>query len=305
MSIVLTLVQQTVIMFLLAGIGYWLFKIRKITPEGSKVLGNLLIYIVLPCVIVKGFLVERTVEKMIALGVASAAGLATIVLSAVVAHLFFKKDVIADFATAFCNIGFFGVPLITGIMGAEAVFYVAPAIAFLNLAQFSYGVSLMTGEKSSLSFKNVIKAPFMVAIIIGALLFFTQLPLPSVITSTISYVSAINTPLAMFVVGVYLAETDILAMFKKPVLYEISAIRLLVIPLLTLALLSLLPSSFRDMKFALLIGMASPVGSNVAVYAQLHNKDYCYAVETVIISVLFSIVTMPAIVWLAQLVWNI
>ena len=54
------------------------------------------------------------------------------------------------------------------------------------------------------------------------------------------------------------------------------------------------------MKFALLLAACCPVGSNVAVYTQLHRKDYTYAVETVVISTLFSLCTIPAIVWLAQ-----
>ena len=58
-----------------------------------------------------------------------------------------------------------------------------------------------------------------------------------------------------------------------------------------------------DMKIALLLAVACPVGSNVAVYAQLHGKDYAYAVETVVISTLFSILTIPAIAWLAQALW--
>ena len=56
------------------------------------------------------------------------------------------------------------------------------------------------------------------------------------------------------------------------------------------------------MKMALLIVAACPTGSNVAVYAQLYDSDYSYAVETVIISTLLSIVTLPLIVQLAELI---
>ncbi len=54
---------------------------------------------------------------------------------------------------------------------------------------------------------------------------------------------------------------------------------------------------------ALLIAIACPVGSNVAVYAQLHNCDYAYSVETVIISTFLAVVTMPLIVQLATMIW--
>ena len=58
------------------------------------------------------------------------------------------------------------------------------------------------------------------------------------------------------------------------------------------------------MKTALLLAVACPVGSNVAVYAQLHGKDHAYAVETVVISTLLSVLTIPAVVWLAALIWG-
>ena len=107
----------------------------------------------------------------------------------------------------------------------------------------------------------------------------------------------------MFTVGIYLAQTNLVKMLVKPRLYLISAVRLVVIPLLSLALLTLIPGNFIDMKMALLLAAACPVGSNVAVYAQLHGKDYPYAVETVIISTLLSIVTVPALVALAGIIW--
>ena len=59
----------------------------------------------------------------------------------------------------------------------------------------------------------------------------------------------------------------------------------------------------RACAAALLLAAACPVGSNVAVYAQLHDRDYPYAVETVVISTLLSVLTIPAVVWLSSLLW--
>ena len=107
----------------------------------------------------------------------------------------------------------------------------------------------------------------------------------------------------MFTVGIYLAQTDLIGMLKKKSVYMVSAVRLVIIPLVTLLLLALLPASLHDMKLAILLANACPVGSNVAVYAQLHGKDYPYAVETVVISTLLSILTIPAVVSLVPLIW--
>ena len=62
----------------------------------------------------------------------------------------------------------------------------------------------------------------------------------------------------------------------------------------------LIPSFSTQILTALLLAAICPVGANVAVYAQLHNKDYVYASKTVVISTLLCLVTMPFFVLLAQ-----
>ena len=305
METILILVRQITQMFLLAGMGYLLFKSGKITHEGSRALGNILIYLALPAVIINGFLVERTPERLTGMLYSAVSAAALLLLSILIARFFFRQDAVAAFAGAFSNPGFFGVPLIVASLGQGAVFYVACFIAFLNISQWTYGVSILNRQPiwQGFALKKLIRAPFIIAILIGFILFFTQIRLPSVISGCLSTVAGINTPLSMFTVGVYLAQTDVPGMFRKPKLYFISLVRLILIPLLSLLLLSLLPESWHDMKTTLLLAAACPVGANVAVYAQLHGKDYPYAVETVVVSTLFSLLSIPAVVWLSALLW--
>ncbi|MBQ6564664.1 MAG: AEC family transporter [Clostridiales bacterium] len=305
MEMISILVRQILQMFLLSGIGFVLYKTHKITQEGSKTLGNILIYLALPAVIINGFLVEYNTEHVLGIVYSAATAAVLLLLSILIARLFFRKDAIAAFAGAFSNPGFFGIPLIIASLGQGAVFYVACFVAFLNIGQWTYGVSILTGQPvmQGLQPKKLIRAPFILAILIGLLLFFTRIRLPQVISGCISSVAALNTPLAMFTVGIYLAQTDLLGMFRKKAVYLISLVRLLVIPLVSVLLLSLLPDSLYAMKMAVLLAIACPVGSNVAVYAQLYDQDYPYAVETVVISTLFSILTIPLVVQCTAYFW--
>ena len=306
MEMMLILIRQILQMFLLAGLGYLLFKGGKITLEGSRTLGNILIYLALPAVIIRGFLVERTAEGMLGMLYSGLGAAALLLLSILLSRLIFRRDAIAAFAGAFSNPGFFGIPLIVAFLGQGAVFYVACFVAFLNIGQWTYGVSILTGQpvRQGLEPKRLIKAPFIIAILIGLFLFFTQIQLPEVIGGCLSSVAALNTPLAMFTVGIYLAQTDILGMLRRKRLYAVAAVRLLMIPLAAVLLLGLVPENWHDLKMALLLAVSCPVGSNVAVYAQLHGKDYPYAVETVIISTLFSLLSIPAVTYLASLLWR-
>lgn len=303
MDTVLTLVKQTVTMFLLAGVGFAMSKSGKITKEGSKSIGNILIYGSLPCVLISSFFIEKTQEHMIDLAISAALGFLLVLMSILVGKLCFREDAIAKFAAAFSNPGFFGIPLILASLGSGCVFYVAGFIACVNLGQWTYGVAVMTGQKGGFSFKRLVTAPFAIAIAIGLAIFLTGIEVPGILKNSITAIKELNTPLAMFTVGIYLAQTDLKNMFFKKSLYSISLVRLLVIPALAILLLWPLPASMLDMKIALFIAAACPVGSNIAVYAQLHNQDYAYSVETVIISTILAIVTMPIMVSLAQMVW--
>ena len=315
MEMILILVNQVVIMFLLAGVGAVMFLTGKISREGSKTLANILIYLSLPAVIINGFQLERTPEHVMGLGISAIAALIIMVVAIVVSRLCFRKDAIAAFACTFSNPGFFGIPLITASLRPEAVFYVAPFIAMVNLLQWTYGVGLLTAEdkkekkesgfQAGLSLlKRLITAPFMVAILIGLVFFFSGFSMPGIVAKCVSNLAGLNTPIAMFTVGIYLAQTDVMAMFRKKILYSISAVRLLLIPAISFLVLSLLPAGSTEMKLSILIAICCPVGSNIAVYAQLYDKDYPYAVETVVISTLLSIVSIPAIVGLASMMWH-
>ena len=303
MGTALILLQQIIIMFLLAAVGFIAYRAGKISNEGSKTIGNILIYVSLPAVIVKGFLVERTTERMIGLLISMCASAVILGVCILISRLCFKKDAIASFGAAFSNPGFFGIPLITAMLNDGAVFYIAPFIAFLNLLQWSYWVSLLSGKKTGLQAKKVLTAPFMIAIAAGLILFFSGLSLPTVLAKTLDSCAGLNTPLAMFAVGIYLAQCNFREMMGRKQLYAVSAVRLVLIPLIAGVFHTIVPGIDNDILYAMLICAACPVGSNLAVYAQLHDKDYTYAVETVAVSTLLCVITIPLLVQLAGYMW--
>lgn len=319
MEMMLIILRQIITMVLLAGVGYAMFRFGKISQEGSKTLGNILIWLSLPCVIMNSFLVERTPEKLIGLLASAGAAAVALGLAMLISRLVLGRHAIDNFAGAFSNPGFFGAPLVVVSIGTGGVFYIAAFIAFLNLLQWTYGVSLLessdaqgmlpktrqkrSGSGASGILRRLVTAPFMIAILIGLFFFLTGIQMPEFLKGCVTSIAGLNTPIAMFTIGIYMAQTDLLKMFGRYRLYLVSLVRMILVPAATFAVLCLLPEAMRDLKLAVLIAAACPVGSNVAVYAQLHGKNYPYAVETVIISTFLSIVTLPLIVGLAGMVW--
>ena len=303
MNLVSTVTYQVVIMFLLAGIGALMFRSGKISLEGSKSIGSILVNLSLPAVIINGFLVERTPERITGLLLSALLAAVTLALAILAAWVCFRKDPMAQFAAAFSNPGFFGIPIILSCLDNGAIFYIAAYVAFLNLLQWSYGVSLLTGATENITPKRLLTAPFVIAIEIGAFFFLTGFPVPGILAKAVTHLANLNTPLAMFATGVYLAQTDPKKMVRKAVLYKISVVKLLVVPLLAMVMLALLPKAYFGLKLTLLIAAACPTGTNIAVYAQLHDRDFGYAVETVAVTTILSLLTLPLVTHLAIVLW--
>ena len=304
----LIILQQIVIMSLYMLCGYLLYKKGKITEEGSKSIANLLPWAVIPSTLINSFLIEYSDEKMKLLMISFGMAALTLLIAAVLGFVFFRNSGIECFAATFSNAGFIGIPLVQASIGSEGVFYLSGILILFNLLQWTYGIWLLlrrreekSSDAQSPSLKSIILSPIVLSALAGILLFVTNTgsKLPPVFTSFIGGLVHLNAPLAMIVLGIYLARTKISALFTTKRLYLVSAVRLLVIPLVTVLVFMLFPVS-TPIRMTMLIAGAAPVGANVAVYSQLYDADYGYACQTVTQSTLFSIITMPVIIWIAE-----
>lgn len=301
MSAVWITAQQTFIMFLYMLAGAVLYKKRKITQSGSRDLATMLLWLVLPAVIINSFCVQFSVYKLIEITISFMLGMAVLIVAIILARLFFPDRPIDNFAAAFSNAGFIGIPLVRAVLGEEAVFYTVGIIAILNVLQWTYGVTVLTGEKKHVSLKSIVINPIFIGTLIGGIIFCTGMgdKIPKVLFSAFQGISMLNAPLAMIVLGCYLAQTNLKKILMTFSLYKVSLIRLLLIPFITILFLKFLPCAIT-MKMAVLCAAAAPVGANVAVYAQLNDLDYPYACQTVVLSTVLSIISLPVILMIAE-----
>lgn len=304
MGIVFLLLKQNFVMLIYLLIGYALYKKKLVTKAGSGDMGKLLLYVIMPMAITKSFLKEFSKEAVIGYLISFVAALLSLILAIIISRIVFgKKDVIEHFGASFSNAGFIGIPLVQMVLGEEAVFYVSSFVALLNILQWTYGIYIMTDNKDAIRFKKIITNPIVISFIIGLLLFFLPIKLPVVITGMMGTMASMNGPLAMIVLGVYLAQISFKQLFTDKAVYKCSVVRLLVIPVLTMILLSILPQEYLTIKLTILIAAAAPVGSNLAIFAQIHEKDYTQAVKDVCLSTLLCITTMPIILGIAHYIW--
>ena len=301
MTMVLLMLRQIAIMALLVLVGIYLSRRGFLSEQGTRDLGAILIRVIIPVVIVKSFITPFSAQRLQQLGLSFLLALLSYVLAMALSWLVFgKRRRIENFAAAFCNAGFIGIPLAQAVIGEEGVFFIASSIALLNLFQWTYGVYIMTDDRNAISAKTIVKNPVVIAIVIGLLLFLTRLPVPSVVVSTLGYIAGMNTPVAMILLGTYMARLPMRRILLEKRAYLCVVLRLLAIPALTLLVFRLLPVGDRGVLLTVFLAAATPVGANICVFAQQNNCDYELSVVTVCLSTLLSAVTVPLLVSAAQ-----
>lgn len=304
MEIVSLLFRQNVIMFLYLCIGYILYKKKVITAHGSGEIGRLLLHVIMPAAIIKSYIKDYSGEMLAGFLVSFGAALFALLLAMFISRLVFRRrSAIRQFGAAFSNAGFIGIPLVQMTLGEEAVFYVASFVAILNILQWTYGVFIMTGDRTQISLKKITTNPIAVSLAIGLLLFFLPVKLPAIVTGVIGTLASMNGPLAMIVLGAYLAQVPLKELFTDRLTYLCAAVRLILIPVLTMLCLFLIPEGFGTVRLAVMLAAAAPVGSNVAIFAQIYDKEYTDAVKDVCLSTVLSILTMPVVIGLANYIW--
>ena len=303
MEIVVLLLRQNLVMLVYMMIGYFLYKKKLVSAGGSADIGRILLYIIMPAAILKSYLADFSRERLEGLFVSFLAALLSLLLSIAAARIAFSKEQgIERFGAAFSNAGFIGIPLVQMTLGEEAVFYVSSYVALLNILQWTYGLVTITGDRSLISVKRLRTNPILLSFLAGIALFLLPVSLPETAENVVGTIAAMNGPLAMIVLGVYLGQVPLRSLFSGRVVYRCALVRLIVIPVLTMALLFVFPEKYHMLKLTILIAASAPVGSNVSIFAQLYGHDYMQSVKEVTLSTLLCIITLPLILGIADYV---
>lgn len=282
-------------------IGVFLYSKKLVGKTGSADMSRMLLYVVMPSAIIRSYMIPYSFLQLKALAVSFLAALLTLILSIIISRLFFSnKEALERFGTAFSNAGFIGIPLVQMTIGEDAVFYVSSFVALLNILQWTYGVFTLTGDYNAFSFRKLCNNPVIISLFVGLLCFFIPVEVPTLLSSMIGTLASMNAPLAMIILGIYMAQLSYKSLFNDRIVYKSSFIRLIIIPICTLLLLGIFPKEYRTLKLAVLIAASAPIGSNVAIFAQLYEADYTLAVKEVCLSTLLCIITMPAVIGLAS-----
>ena len=299
--------QQVGVLFALVSVGYVCRKTNFLSDAFVKGCVNLLLLIVTPCLIVHVFQRPFSRAELANLGVALAVAFATHFIGIAFAEVCFRKtdDMkrgVIKFATVFSNGGFMAIPLEYALLGADGAFYGAVYVVVFNLLCWTYGLKIMCGHLKDMNRRILFVNPGTIGIAIGLPLFLTSTTLPVIIHDPVKYISDINTPLAMIVIGFYLADARFAAYFRCVPALVASVLRLLAIPAIVVAGLAALRGFNLDptMSIALTASASAPVAAMDTMFASKYGRDVDVSVGLVAVTTLLSILTMPVMVGLAM-----
>lgn len=293
-------------LFVLIGVGFLCGKKGILTDHSSKHITDIVLYIVTPCVMVSAFQRNFSMELVgnIIIGVIFSAVI--IAISILIAKITFHDKNKVDnsvykFATIFSNCGFMSLPLQKAILGDDGWFYGSIFIAVFNIFLWTYGLVMMSGDKKQLSLKKLALNPGIVGVVIALILFVSGIELPYIVAKPIEYLSDLNTPLPMLVVGFYLSQANLKKAFTGAKIYLTLAVRLIIIPLIAVAAMTVLKiDSAIPVSFT--IACAAPTAATTTMFSAKFNRNVELSVSLVASTTIVSIITMPAVVALAQLI---
>ena len=272
--------------------------VKNIPSSVSGIIKN----ITLPCLLLTSLIsnnldASKAKNGALIIGI----GLCTIVVLMVIGNITGKalkldegKRGIQITMGSFGHVACLGYPLIGALLGDEGLLYAV----FYNLANdgllWSFGLSSISGEKGLKKLKKMFNICTM-SFAVGLVMLVAGIKLPGVLHSSLSTVGSATTPLSMLFIGATMARADIISALKRPAVYILSAVKMIITPIVLVLLLSILPTGFMNMTamLALILQVAMPSQTMVAILAKEYNLDSKYAVEVIFITTMLSLVTLP------------
>jgi len=307
----ITMLTNVLIFVLLAVPGVLLVKGKLVTGKDSHLLSKLLTYVGMPALILSSTLkLEFTKELTLSILVTAAVGILLILGMFLLTGLFVrdsdkKRRGMLRFCMIFANNGFIGLPLAKAVFGEESpvMIYLIILNIIMNLMMFTLGTYLVSGDKKTMSVKKALLTPVLLAFLAGIALNLLGAPgkVPQLQTYA-THFSGIVTPLSMLVLGIKLAEVPLKKLFASGRMYYTSLLRLIVFPILCVAVLYALHktgiSMFnKDMVLGFFIAYAMPTAGLASAFADQHKGDSENAVVCTLGTTVLSVITIPVLYW--------
>ena len=299
--VTLLLTEQLTVLFLMMGCGFVLVKTKIVKSRDSKTLSLISVYLIMPCVIINAFQIDYSKEIQ--------DGFLLALFDAVIIHLllflicgilgkFLNLTSVEKASLIYSNAGNLIIPLVTSVLGSEWVIYSSGFMCVQTLLLWTHAQSVMQ-LKTEFNWKKILHN-------VNLILFFIHIKLPVIISDTINSLASLIGPVSMIMLGMLLTEVDWKALFTSRRIYLMTALKMLVLPLIMVGCMRLLAHhcSLANASTILLISLLAtitPSATTITQMAQIYDNHPDYASAINVFTTVVCIVTMPIMVLLYTL----
>ncbi|MBD3665619.1 AEC family transporter [Sulfitobacter aestuariivivens] len=296
---------KTLPFFALIGVGYWAGRTRFFSEEATAYLTKFVFYFALSAMLFRFSanlsLAEVWDTRMVMAylwGTAFTYGIATLV--GYLRRLDVSTTAVEAQCAAIGNTGFLGIPMLTLLLGADAIGPMMLALA-VDLIVFSSLITiLITGSREGAvtlrAFRTVglglIKNPMIVAMVLGFTWSGLAIPIPVPMNEFLAILGGAATPGALFAIGASLATKSA---ERMQIAGWLSFCKLVLHPVLVgFAMMIFYVDSYKS--GVLIATAALPVAGNVYILAQHYGVAPQRVSAAILVSTALSIVTVSLVV---------
>jgi len=299
--------QQVGILYIMVIAGFICDKIGIFTEKTGKACTDLLFYLITPAVIINSFLTkEFTKDSGMKLLIAVVCGfLIHFIGIAINTPLFSRGDkdenCVYKYGAIYGNVGYMTLPLTQALLGAEGVFYCSAVVMAFNVVSFTHGTFMMDKKAKKFEAKKLILNPGVISVLIGLPFFLLNIHLPEIAAKPVSFISSMQTPLAMLVFGTFLANTKLSDILKHKKIFLVAFSKLIVLPAIMFCIYRLFGLT-GNLLIAMTISSCAPSANNTVMFSAKYDKDTGLASQLVATASFISIITIPLIIAAVQTV---
>lgn len=302
MALIWPILNSLIMIFILIVPGLFFRKRELLTEHQNDAISSIVVNLTWPCLVIDAMQLEFSIQTLKDTGYISA--MATVIFAVLILisvplakllRMSKTKQYVTIFMMLFGNTGFIGIPVIKALYGTNAIFFAAIVELMNDVFLFTLGIVLIqlsAGAQLKINLRQFLN-PGLIGVIIGLGLFLLNIQLPELFSGCVEMIGNATTPLTMFVIGFQLGGLKLKEIAGDWKVYAVCFIKLLIVPVAALIIAKLWAGDLTLLEKVLVVSFAMPVASVSAIFSQQYKGEAAFATKTVLLSTVFSIITIP------------
>lgn len=335
MSITVVLEQMIIIMILILT-GMFLYRKKMISEDTSRQISGLIVNVTNPALLICSAFDDAPKLSLTELGVGMCVFLLSYAVLILFAYLIpwilripERQRYSYRMLTVFGNVGFIGIPLASAVLGSGSLIFVSMSNLIYNILVYTFGLSTLknaakrqhseSDENASAKSENSVAAnqsstadspesesifrklinAGTVSALLTVIFYLSNIKVPAIVSSTLTYAGRTTTFLSMLVLGVSVAQMALKDIFSNPKLYVFTLIRQILLPIGFTLILGIFIKAPLILNTCALM-LAVPAGNMPLMLSKQLNVDEATISRGIILTTILSLATIPLVALFIQ-----